>query len=535
MTTTVATLKTGEDFVLNNTDALAQAMCDTFADKGYQLDALEKMLTHQGRARILEQLIGHFLMRVPYDAVGEVLSHALRASFHRTPLLSYDGSPQAQRDIDESIRESSDRSGYRDRVGRGAARFFSLEGWKVPGSLKKTPIGILGAGAAGILLGRTLVNAGFERVQLFDVTGRVGGLWQQKNVREGSKNNPFPFVYEQFRVEAAPGPGETITRFLEDLLRPPRQYGLKPLAIAKAKVLRVLPGDLGHLVQLRDQQGNEIERVFPILINTLGIGTPLPPSRPGVMTTETPQRAGIRWQQVLTSTQAEAFRGKTVVFIGLGNSTAEMLVQIQRLNRAGYTITYKVLTHYPQESLDSPSYSVSEHGKDYRLYRNLNQPQLTKLAGDLDVIRNAFVQARDESDGLGEILADVEHWLVEEGEQQTLVVRQRGGTIHRFPFYQLYTLIGYGHNKEELSDWGLISTDDYLGTISCDYDGEVHRAPGMLGRRRIYPGYFAFGSLLKAAHNPNAQVIPGMLFRLPDTFAGIVLRAIEYAYALRNR
>src|SRR5206468_425945 len=115
--------------------------------------------------------------------------------------------------------------------------------------LAQTPIVVLGAGPAGTLITRTLVNAGYQSVQVLDNRGCYGGIWNQKNVRDGSRNNPIPLIYEQFRVEAAPGLGQQITSFLTALADPPRSFGMSALPeIHKAKVLQVLPGDLAHQV-----------------------------------------------------------------------------------------------------------------------------------------------------------------------------------------------------------------------------------------------------------------------------------------------
>jgi hypothetical protein len=397
---------------------------------------------------------------------------------------------------------------------------------------------ILGAGAAGTLVTRTLVNAGYQRIVVLDARGRYGGIWNQRNVLEGSRNNPFPLGYEQFQVDAAPGEGERITAFLTSLAHPPRSLGLKPLPpIHQATVTKVTPGDLLHQVDYRDRDGHHLIEV-PIVINTLGLGKPLPPSRPGVMTTdEAGTSAGIRWQQILTPQQVMVLQGKTLVFIGLGNSTAEMLVQIQHYREAGLDLRYKILTHYPSGALRYPDYPERIGGKSFHLYRNTERPRLTKLAGDLAHIERAFEQARDSQDPeQEEIIAEVTHWTIDRSDGRPMMtVTLADGEQRSFPCDQLYTLIGYGHRKEELEAMGMWVTDDYLGTIAYDYDGEIQRLPGRPGRDRLYPGYFALGALLRTPLNPNALVIPGMLFRLADLYASVVLRSTEYVIQIAER
>ena len=48
---------------------------------------------------------------------------------------------------------------------------------------------------------------------------------------------------------------------------------------------------------------------------------------------------------------AEKLKDKNLTLIGIGNSTIEMLMQIQELKSKGINIKYKVLTHYPEESV----------------------------------------------------------------------------------------------------------------------------------------------------------------------------------------
>ncbi|BCL83629.1 hypothetical protein ccbrp13_60940 [Ktedonobacteria bacterium brp13] len=431
--------------------------------------------------------------------------------------------------------DSFDSSGYRDSIRYGSASSFSLQGFRLPAHhshLVQTPILVLGAGAAGTLITRTLVNAGYQHIHVLDDRGHYGGIWNQKNVYNGSRNNPIPLMYEQFRVEAAPGMGHEITSFLADLADPARSFGLPALPeIQKAKVLHVFPGDLTHQVVFRDERGEQ-HLEAPIVINTMGLGKPLSPSRNGVMTTDIPaSAAGNRWQQVLTLEQMKKLQGKMLVFIGLGNSTAEMLVQIQHYIQAGLDLRYKVLTHYPEEVLRSPNYPRHVNGQIQQLYRDIDRPKLTKLAGDLEHIERAFTQARDSRDpDREEIISSVTFWTLEQTEERKQMrVRLADETEHVFAYDQLYTLIGYGHAKEELEALGMWVTDDYLGTIASDYDGEIQRLPGAPSRMRLYPGYFALGALLRTPQNPNALVIPGMLYRLADQFSSIVFRSIEYA------
>lgn len=540
MTPAIEVLKQGSH-VLERPNQLSQYLCNALADKGIPGQALQYMLDDallddRRRASTLGQLIGHFMMRAPDATSSQLLHRAILSSLFCEPDITYYGTARENAAIDGSVAESFDTSGYREHIKHGSASSFSLQGFCLPAHrphLAHTPILVLGAGAAGTLITRTLVNAGYHHVHVLDDRGCYGGIWNQKNVRYGSRNNPIPLRYEQFRVEAAPGTGQEITSFLAALATPAHSYGLNALPdIHKAKVLQVLPGDLTHQVIFQEKNGGEQHLEAPIVINTMGLGKPLAPSREEVMTTDVPAyAAGNRWQQVLTLEQVKKLQGKTVIFIGLGNSTAEMLVQLQHYRQAGLDIRYKVLTHYSEEALQSPFYPEYGRGRRQRIYRDIERPILTKLAGDLVHIEQAFEQARDSRDPeQEEIIPSVTFWTLESSEgRKQMRIRCADESERVFACDELYTLIGYGHAKEELEALGLWVTDDYLGTIASDYDGEIQRLPGAPGRMRLYPGYFALGALLRTPHNPNALVIPGMLYRLADQFASIVFRSVEYA------
>jgi hypothetical protein len=477
------------------------------------------------------------LMRLPYPLRFPALAESIAAAqLHSVPpTYTYAGTEQENAVIDSAVATSLDRDGYREYIGRGAARYFTLGEvvlHPLDRALRRVRIVILGAGAAGTLAARTLVNAGFENLMVLDQTGAYGGLWNQPNVQEGLTNNPFSFEYEDLYVGPAPRPGEHITEFLQDLATPPVELRWHALpAVVKAKVLAVEPGDLAHRVTYRDEAG-EHTILAPIVVNTLGIGKPLPPSRAGVMETDAPALAGIRWQQVWSPEQANKLRGKNLVLIGLGNSTAEMLVQLQDFNAQGYGINYRVLTHYPQDALDFPHRTVHWHGGTYRLYRDTSVSGLTSLAGDLRRIDRAFVQARDSSDPeRAEVLSEVTFWSIAQGQSRTrtMTAIRADGSARSFPVDQIFTLIGYGHRPDELAALGLLGTDNYLGTVAADFDGEVQRTLRAEGRSRLHAGYSLLGSMLKSRSNPNAMVIPGMLYRLPDWLATVIWRCAEYS------
>lgn len=530
MQRSIATLKAGQS-TTNDVREFIEALGNWRADKGYPKEVFEYWLKHQEREErlALETLLGRFLMRLPYDASSQAMHQAIGASLYTAPHPTYTGTQRENTEIDGAIADSSDENGFRRRIRHGATRHFSLEGFKIPSWAGiKTPILILGAGAAGILAARCLIDAGYSNIRVIDHTGEYGGIWRWPDVQQ-VRNNPFPFGYEDYRVEAAPGSGLAITQFLDKLVTPPpytRQKALPP--IIKGYIWRVEPGDLAHKVIYSDQQDDMHEITVPILINALGTGFPLPLSRPGVIETDVTD-GGRRWQHHISVQEAERMRGKRIVCIGLGNSTMEMVVQLQNLNRAGYNIKYKIVTHYSFSSLRSPNYPDSD---SRQVFRDISYPCLSRLAGDLEHIEQAYSQVWESTnEDLEEIISSVYHWTIEpeagdDGSRIMSIQSNHSPYSHRFEFHELYSLIGYGYSPIEVGNWGLITTD--TGTpakIAHDFDGEFQKQPVQVGRERLYPGYFGLGSLLPLL---NAQVIPGMLFRLPDLLVGVSLRTTEH-------
>ncbi|GCE09213.1 NAD(P)-binding protein [Dictyobacter aurantiacus] len=493
-------------------------LAQMLADKGIST-ATMRFLAHQ-QPHFLGALFGHVILRSPaIQAQGQLL----RQSFTHLPAPppEYQGTRRENIQVDASWEGQSQACGWRSVTWRGAAGAYSCAGLRVPAQVGLTTrIVIIGAGAAGLLAARALLDVGFVNVVLFDQSGQCGGVWNQDFLRGASRANPFPLRFEDYQLDAAPGTGHAVMEWLHSIARGRSD---RPPTMIKARVLTVQPGDVEHRICYEDEAGRHHEMMAPIVINALGVGEPLSPSRPGVMTTDVaPHEAGIRWQQVWTAEHARRYHGRTVLFISLSNSTLEMVKQIQHFNRAGLNIDYRILTHYPDAALAEPGRVVMHHGHKMRLYRSPEKMQLLRLAGDLPEVAAAFEQARD----TGHIVSHVMHWSLEHGEQRRVVAIREDGVVQRFPYDELYTLIGYAPNADLLREMGLSVNHPYLGAVDLDYDSEVQRAPEVAGRARLYPGYFCLG--IRNAFNMNEVLLPGLLFRLPDVVAGVILRSIEY-------
>lgn len=496
------------------------------ADKGITDAAVRRL----ARSIYLDGIVTDFMLRGNLATTPGV--NRAYEVFHNDPVTySYTGTQEENAAIDASIRESSDKSTPRRLIsGRGATRKFNTTGLiRINHEAADTPILVVGAGAAGIILARGLQEVGFRKTTVVDAQGRYKGIWNQANVFDGTKNNPFELEMG-YKTSAAPGPGSHINIFLDNIVNDPdgRFFG----AISsrnglptpeKGTVTSIEPGDLDHKV-LINQEGVEGSYNFPIVIAALGNGKPLPPNQhPDIKTDVSSREAGIRWQQIISDKKAAELRGRRLLLVGLGNSTAEMMVQADQ-----YGIDYRVVTHYPYEALFNPDQDVSVGKRVYRVARDLTKPNLTKLELDLSYVRDVYQRALH----TGKILGGVQEWQMD-GNQAIITQNYFGKSS--FEVAQVYTLIGYGHNRQTLESLGMTVLDSYRGVIARDYDGEIQAEPGALGRDRLYPGFFAFGSMLRdQVHAPNANVIPGMFHTLYDQLGTIMFRAQEYQQRIQS-
>lgn len=472
-------------------------------------------------------------------SVTQTIKSGLRMGiFPNDHSRSYKGTSGENLGIDRAIKDSrSDTVNsrpLRSIIGYSAQRKADFDNVIIPEHISSTPILIVGAGASGLLSAKAMVDSGFKNITMIDQRGEPGGIWEDERVFNGSKNNPFPIEFPGVTgVGAAPGPGTDIQRLLRDVAGIVSRRGVKML---KGKVTGVKPGDLNHIVAVRSN-GQTQELTAPIVIMAPGNGTPLPAELPGIVNSNISNAdMGKRWQEVWDIDDARKMteltsNGKPLILVGSGNSTAEMLTQIKHYNEnfPDINIQFKVLTHYPEDSVYQPEgLFISPDGShQYRLYRDIKAPNLTKMAGDLPDIDAAWRYAR----ATNSVIPDMTSW---DRKGDYLVVKTRTGKVHKFLFSRsrMNSLIGYGHTQEFLRSIGLNNsiTDTHFGQITYDWDGELQSNPGATGRERVFPGYFALGPILKRPENPNAPVIPGDIFRMQDQLLSVILRAEEYSY-----
>jgi len=394
-----------------------------------------------------------------------------------------------------------------DYYGQGmAASVANLPGPDLSPALLGTPIAIIGFGAAGVIVAHTLRRFGFANLNIFHNRSHPNGIWDYENVYQRSRNNPRRLRLFDFALNAAPGSGREVRDFLNNLRQ---AYAFR---FTQRQVKAVDPALTGTEHRLFFDVGDP--RDFPIVINCVGLGKPRALDDPARMRTRS--SGGVRWQATLPNDSKGTF-----VFIGLGNSTAEMLTQLHALQDEGAPVDYRVLTHYPHDAVMNPDDYVATTRGTYRVFRDISQPNLVDYQGDLDRSRYDYYRALH----TGRIISDVQRW--ERLGDVVLYWRKRRRSS--VACTQHSALVGYAHTRDTLAALG-ITCGRTGADPQYDYDGEFHHPRGGRGAR-LARGYFGFGACLDAPWNPNTIVIPGMLGQLPDLMFGVIMRATAYQRA----
>lgn len=516
------------------------------ADKGFSYDAIHSLLDMEIGLETVGLLGGLFNMMKGQERVHpgdmEKITNALRAAKpNKQP--HYRGTAEENEAIDTSLHQR-----FPTRFGKGTARSFDMGGSlhtfitvnsENHETLSTIPITIMGAGPAGIMMARALVDMGFKEVTIIDEQGEFKGLWNYPNVARASKNNPYNLSYHSnntsTRLQATGdkntfGTGQEVVDFLEDIIFPP------PTALAESlpqavdgiagKIISVSPerNDAGmYEITYYDKatQQNQTHEAA-LVINTLGKGKYKDPTK-GPMTTDAASAAQAKhWQEIILDREKlKQLMGKHFTFVGLGNSTLEMVRQIQYLNQHVFTrnnrITFTILTHYTEKQFEP------KDDRKRALYRDLSIPDLTGVAGDIPEVDAAMQYALEE----GAVKTNVAEWHYDR-DMKKVAFTTTDGTTHEASCDNgyLYTLIGYGRTQEEFAQLGILA--DQNGNPYSDYDGEYQRAPGATGITRVMDGYFGLGGTIATDTDTNAEVIPGMLFRMRMMMPSVLVRAQEH-------
>lgn len=449
------------------------------SEEAFQADGIiEEIVKAQGWQNFLDSGDEEF---AAYDGKLNLLTKVNRAIFEAR---------QKQAGIDNEFEE-------RQKTGIGAARKADLNSarglsFHLAPKMREAfqlPIVIVGGGPAAIMATRFLIEAGFDnrKITVLDESGEYKGVWKKKCVHKGMFNNPFDVDFFGVKLNSSKGKvstGEQFLAFLDQIIK-----GDFPVALPqplKAQVKRIEPGEMNHKVTYIDRDDNQEKTMLaPIVINATGLGLPVNFKKTeGRMQIEVQKKSNTRWQKYIDEETAEKYRNKDLLLIGMGNSTIEMLLQIQKLNEQGYNIKYKVLTDYPQDSIDQPDEYIESNGRKYRVFRDLTVSNLIDVEGDIDDAREAYFKALKD----GNIIADVTKVSNPDSNNKDEFIIEAKGKSIKLNCDKLFTLIGYKQNKTAHAKMGVSS--DSQGNPLIDFDGEVQKPIDKQNENdRTYKGY----------------------------------------------
>ena len=509
--TSVALLKAYGANLLPNMPTLPQLLSCWIREKEYNPEVVARLASISLFGKIMQFYFMGGVDTNTYDEVRGAINNVGRNIVHHMKGREPDIEPYIGNRIDNLRVDHAVSEGvYRvTRYGGGSSDKFEIHSTdSIPADVAKVEIAVIGHGAAGILVERTLRSTGFKNVTVYEKSKSLG-IWANENVYSRSRNNPQKLSWHGSDLAPAPGTGDSVKEFLSNIG--------KSANIKAATIKSIKPSSLQHRIEFVE---NTIEnKTVPIVINCSGLGTPRPISDSKKMATkQSTTFAGERWQRKLDAGEC---RGKSFIFIGLGNSTAEMIRQIHEHQDRGVEVDYRIMTHYPKDSVENPEDVVeSKGGVKYRVFRDLSLPNLTSWQGDLGASRYDYYRALRTK----KIISGVKSWRTSD----TSFFCQTNRGSYRQEVYdvdKLFTLIGYQPSKLALEHFGIQANEDDQ-CPELDYDGEVQTGDIEQGHR-LHRGYFCFGAMTANPQNKNAIVLPGMLFRLNDLITSVILRAAE--------
>lgn len=424
------------------------------------------------------------------------------------PLQRYIGNAAQNKIIDRAATQGNNNARF---IGEGAAAKLDLPVGLVRDTrLGKISIGIIGAGAAGIITASALRAIGFENIRVYEGRDTAAGIWAFPHVHNGTKNNPRLLEFtDKAQLGVAKGDGTKDGREVLDFINRLLGYYVGN-ATTNTKIQRVtVNDDSGHVVYFDKEKGAKHQ----ILINCLGLGKPRELYDPLRMRTSGGRPVVARWQQ--PGLKPADVDGNHYTFIGLGNSTAEMISQLQAMMDDGVDCDYTILTHYPRDAVHNPSDAVgNRRGQIFRVFRDLTKPDLTGFQGDLSRTRLDYYHALYS----GRIVSDVKVWSYGNG---TLHYQAKGGKSGRIRNTKVFALCGYQHDPALLEQMSIPITS---GHPAHAYDGEF------MDRQDPIRGYFGVGALMDSPDNRNATVIPGIMYRMPDLLYSVIMRGLDIIY-----
>jgi hypothetical protein len=428
---------------------------------------------------------------------------------------------------------------HRDYKMVGVSAQLETYGVEAPDFIRSKSICIIGGGPAGMLTLQTLMQMGFENVVVVDNSPDQLGIWKQKNVVRGGINNPRNASAFNGMSQLVVGDrqGQNMVDFLE---------GVKPENMEDYLLRGMVTGITQQGKQTLVSTTNKEYPQFPVDLVFLCTGTGKPldlhdPQAP--MKTEIPESYVQRWQHELKN--LDRYKGKTIVCVGLGNSTAEMMRQVHEINESlpsDEKIKIRVLTHYGREAVLDPTKKVHKHdGTKGSIFRKLPEGIVVDYAGDIPALKLVYDEAMvvdcanphaDADDRESAILDSVKEWGATKNDDKTYSVWYTcaNGTTYQIEnVSEINALVGYANDETLMEKLGCKISDTYHRYLDLRaVDNRVKM------KRGISAPVYAVGAAGVRRDNQSCRTIPGILYSLPEVMVSAWIDLAKSSYSLRR-
>jgi hypothetical protein len=222
-----------------------------------------------------------------------------------------------------------------------------------------------------------------------------------------------------------------------------------------------------------------------------------------------------RNQRELTEDELQASAGgKTIVIMGLGNSMAAMINQIQQYEDShNVDLSYVIVTDRNTRAVRNP-YTPLDGKRS--IFRDPDAGYLTGYSADLDRDSISYFRALNEGHMLSSV-TDVDY----DESTRKLTIGKDNGAEHAFDSPQVFALLGHSPDTTLFRQLGaLAGTDKGERRIRAN-DGAVHTPEA-----GYMSNVFAIGSVAATSGNRNSLVIPGIMGQLKSTTLTLGVRSI---------
>ena len=388
--------------------------------------------------------------------------------------------------------------------------------------LHDSRVAFVGAGAGTIIMASYLANRGVnpDNMTIFDPSGSFGGQWREPDVQFGGFNNPMPLSFGRGHyLPLYDRDGSKMLEYLQGIA----QAHLSGVNFVQEWVEAIGRQRSEEAWLLRSSDGIEEEADIVVLAS----GNPEPNridgSRISSNLDQFPTRsedgsfAVERNQRPLTGEELRlAAEGKPIVIIGLGNSMAAMIHQIQQYeNKTGVDIDYTILTDRGWHAVNYP-YESNDGKKS--VFRDPVNGYLTGYSADLIRDDLSYHRALNED----RILDSITQIYYDEASQSLAVVKDTGDEIE-IEDPMVFALIGHGADSSLFDQVGASGRRPGVSSeLIRPVDGAIYS--------REHGGFmsdvFAVGSVAATSSNRNALVIPGIQGQVPSSALTIGVRSI---------